>query len=270
MDTSTTNLIIPQKYDLSSGSAKNSAENDISVQGGTKFSISDSNGKELTKAQQEYFIDSKVRDKNGNLKVMYHGTNESFTTFDKSKAKSSGTYGKGFYFTDSDSHASTYGKTYEVYLNIKNPLQNGTNDITKDQLRKFVEALAENEDYGIENYGYNATVDSVTDSVYGKSDFGMILDLNLSCVGNMVEAIELFNEVNGTDYDGIIAPTETVAFYPNQIKSVSNKNPTTNDDMQFSLSEDTSNGEGTRSKDVILDDIAPYDGYNDPTRSTLF
>lgn len=258
--------IIPQKSDLSSGSSKNSTENDISVQGGTKLSISDSTGKELTKGQQEYFIDSKVRDKNGNLKVMYHGTNESFTTFDKSKAKSSGTYGKGFYFTDSDSHASTYGKTYEVYLNIKNPLQNGTNDITKDQLRKFVEALAENEDYGIENYGYDATVDSVTESVYGKSDFGMILDLNISCVGNMVEAIELFNEVNGTDYDGIIAPTETVAFYPNQIKSVRNKNPTTNDDMQFSLSEGTTEGEGTRAQDVMVEDVAPYDGYYDQSR----
>lgn len=264
--------IISQNSDLSSGSAKNSAENNISVlEGGTKLSISDSNGKELTKGQQEFFIDSKVRDKNGNLKVMYHGTNESFTTFDKSKAKSSGTYGKGFYFTDSDSHASTYGKTYEVYLNIKNPLQNGTNDITKDQLRKFVEALAENEDYGIENYGYDATVDSVTDSVYGKSDFGMILDLNLSCVGNMVEAIELFNEVNGTDYDGIIAPTETVAFYPNQIKSVSNKNPTTNDDMQFSISEDPAKADAdyldavnrgdTETAQRMVDESAKNNGY---------
>ena len=53
--------IISQNSDLSSDLKKNSAENDISVQDGTKLSISDSNGKELTKGQQEYFIDSKVR-----------------------------------------------------------------------------------------------------------------------------------------------------------------------------------------------------------------
>jgi hypothetical protein len=169
---------------------------------------------------------------------MYHGSPESFTVFDKRKAKHGGTYGKGFYFSDSTSHAVTYGELYEVYLNITNPLQNGTNDITKEQLRKFVEAIAENEDYGIENYGYGATIDSVTDSVYGKSDFGMILDLNISCVGDMVEAITLFNEVNGTDYNGIVAPTETVAFYPEQIKRVDNKTPTANPDIRYALSDE--------------------------------
>lgn len=197
----------------------------------------------LSAEQESYFKDSKVRDENGNLKVMYHGSHESFTVFDKKKARSSGTYGKGFYFTDSKSHAGTYGDSYEVYLNITNPLKDGTNDITKEQLRKFVEAIAEDEDYGIENYGYGATVDSVTDSVYGKSDFGMLLDLNVSCIGNMVEAVELFNEVNGTDYDGIVAPTETVAFYPNQIKKVDNTTPSTDPDIRYSLSEDVDNVE---------------------------
>ena len=202
-----------------------------------QFSLSDSNGNQLSTEQQEYFKYSKVRDENGNLKVMYHGSPESFTVFDKKKAKSSGYYGKGFYFTDSDSHAKQYGNIYETYLNITNPLQDGTTDITKDQLRKFVEAIAENEDYGIDNYGYGATVDSVTDSVYGKSDFAMLMDINASCVGNMVETIELFNEVNGSDYNGIITPTETVAFYPEQVKSIDNTNPTDNPDMNLSLSE---------------------------------
>ena len=205
--------------------------------GNTKFSLSDSEGRKLTKEQADFFKDSKIRDKDGNLKVMYHGSSETFTVFDKSKAKSYGTYGNGFYFTDSTSHAGTYGNTIDVYLNITNPLQNGTNDITKEQLRKFVEVIAENEDYGIENYGYDATIDSVTDSVWGKGDFGMILDLNITCVGNMVEAIQLFNEVNGTDYNGIVVPTETVAFYPNQIKNVDNTKPTENPDIRYSLSD---------------------------------
>ena len=199
--------------------------------------FSDSNGRQLTKEQQEYFKDSKVRDENGDLMVMYHGSPEAFTVFDRSKAKSSGYYGRGFYFTNSDSHAKQYGNTYEVYLNITNPIQDGTNDITRDQLRKFVEAVANNEDYGIDNYGYDATVDSVVDRVYGKSDFAMLMDINASCIGNMVEAVELFNEINGTDYNGIIAPTETVAFYPEQIKNVSNKKPTADKDIRYSLSD---------------------------------
>lgn len=202
-----------------------------------RYSLSDSNGKQLTKEQQDFFKDSKVRDENGSLQVMYHGSPESFTVFDKKKAKSSGLYGKGFYFTNSDSHAKQYGNTYEVYLNITNPLQNGTNDITKDQLRSFVEAIAEDEDYGIENYGYEATVDSVTNNVFGKGDFAMLMDINVTCVGNMVEAIELFNKVNGTGYNGIIAPTETVAFYPEQIKEVANQKPTADKDIRFSLSD---------------------------------
>lgn len=206
--------------------------------GDVKFSLNaDSNGQQLSKAQQEYFKDSKIRDDNGNLKVMYHGSPAQFTVFDKKKAKSSGYYGRGFYFSESESHAGQYGSKYEVYLNIKNPMQEGTNDITKEQLRKFVNAVAENEDYGIENYGYDATVDSVTNSVYGKDDFAMIMDINATSIGDMVEAIQLFNEINGTNYDGIIVPTETVAFYPEQIKSIVNEKPTSDPDIRFSLSE---------------------------------
>ena len=226
---------------------------------------SDSNGKALTSEQSEYFKHSKIVDDNGNLKVMHHGSPETFTIFDRSKAKASGYYGRGFYFTDSDSHAKQYGNTYDVYLNITNPIKDGTKNITKEQLRKFVEAVAENEDYGIDNYGYGATVDSVTDSVYGKSDFAMLMDVNASCVGDMVAAIELFNEVNGTDYNGIITPTETVAFYPEQIKLVTNQTPTSDKDIRFSLEDPTREDviselrqymSGARSKDQIRDVIA--------------
>jgi len=59
---------------------------------------------------------------------MYHGSEASFTVFDRKKARSSGYYGKGFYFTDSASHAKQYGNTYAVYLNITNPLRDGTTD----------------------------------------------------------------------------------------------------------------------------------------------
>ena len=225
-------LNIPMKeYKAGDEDARVEAVNSVE---GIQFSDRDSDGMELTEAQVDFFEDSKIRDNNGSLKVMYHGSGASFTVFDKKKAKSSGYYGSGFYFTESSSHAQQYGSKYKVYLNITNPMQEGTKNITKAQLKKFVQEVADNEDYGIDNYGYGATVDSVTNSIYGKDDFGMIMDINATCIGDMVEAIMLFNEVNGTTYDGIIVPTETVAFYPNQIKNVDNLNPTENEDIRYS------------------------------------
>jgi hypothetical protein len=90
-----------------------------------RYSDRDSEGHTLSKEQQDFFANSKVRDKNGNLVVCYHGTDAKFTVFDKSKINSSNGafYGKGFYFSNSKSAANQYGNNvYEYYLNITNPL----------------------------------------------------------------------------------------------------------------------------------------------------
>ena len=189
-----------------------------------KFSLRDSAGRELTAAQQEYFKDSKVRDAAGRLKVMYRGGNGDFTVFDRRKSKYSNLYGRGFYFTDSESHAKQYGNARAFYLNITNPVSTTETSITRAQLRKFLETVAGNEDdFSFENYGYGATVDSVLKSTYGKSDFFMLYDVSQTAIGDMVQAVELFNEVNGTNYDGLILDTETVAFHSNQIKNTDTK-----------------------------------------------
>jgi hypothetical protein len=44
--------------------------------------------------------------------------------------------------------------------------------------------------------------------------FKVIQDISATAIGDMVEAAELFNQVNGTEFDGIVVPTETVAFCP--------------------------------------------------------
>ena len=227
------------EYDYSKEGDRQRVVNEAATEQDLRFSISeDSNGRSLTESQQMFFNNSKVLDDEGRLKVMYHGTpNIGFTVFDYSKAKP-GTLGRGFYFTDSPTHASNHGQSIEVYLNIANPLTSGTNNITKDQLRAFVERLAEDEDYGIENYGYGSTVDSVTESVWGGTDFQMMHDLNLSCVGDLAEACRIFNEVNGTDYDGIITPVETLAMRPEQIKFTDNLDPTSDTDMRYSLDDE--------------------------------
>lgn len=195
----------------------------------------DSEGNDLTDQQKEFFKDSKIVTEDGNLKVMYHGSPNEFTVFDRKKARSSAYFGKGFYFSDSSNQAGVYGNNYKVYLNIKNPIHAGTYDITKSQLRKFVQAVAKNEDYGIDNYGYDATVTSVTNDIYGKDDFEMLQNINATCIGDFAEAVKLFNKVNKTDYDGIVVPTETVAFEPNQIKNVTNEEPTNDPDIRYQL-----------------------------------
>ena len=196
----------------------------------------DSAGRQLTEQQQEYFKDSKVRDAEGNLRPMYQGGTGSFTVFDRKKSKSSNLYGRGFYFTDSKTHAGQYGNVREFYLNITNPVSTTETTITRTQMRRFLAAVAENEDdFSFENYGYGATVDSVLRSLYGKSDFLMLNDVSQTAIGDMVEAVELFNEVNGTSYDGLIMDTETVAFRSEQIKNVDNLNPTGDPDIRFQL-----------------------------------
>lgn len=202
-----------------------------------RYSHKDSDGRTLTEAQVDYFKDSKARDKDGNLLVMYHGSPNRFTIFDIGKARP-GYYGRGFYFTDSRSRATQYGNPYTVYLDVKNPLTVGSKEITRSQLKKYIQAIADNEDYGLENYGYGATVDSVLKDVWGRDDFSMLQDLNATAVGDFAEAVKLFNDVNGTDYDGIVTDTETVVFRPEQIKETENKNPSKDADIRFSKKAD--------------------------------
>lgn len=217
-----------------------------------RFSLkTDSQGRELSEEQQKFFKDSKVRDENGQLMIMYRGGNEDFTVFDRKKSRYSNLYGRGFYFTDSEAHARQYGNAKAFYLNITTPVSTTETTITREQMRKFLKAVAANEDdFSFENYGYDATVSSVLKSIYGKSDFAMLYDVNQTAIGDMVAAVELFNEVNGTSYDGLILDTETVAFQSNQIKSVANQKPTSDPDIRYSLK----TGTITKSYEAVLEE----------------
>lgn len=85
----------------------------------------DSSGNELTVQQEEYFKDSKIRDEDGNLLVVYHGTSEDFTVFDRSKGRSNMDI-QGSFFSPWDIDAEGYGPNVKtVYLNIKNPAPEG-------------------------------------------------------------------------------------------------------------------------------------------------
>lgn len=92
----------------------------------------DNQGRTLSRQQQEYFKNSKVRDENGNLLTLYHGSSNQFTIFDQNRAgKSTQDASIGFWFTETKEGADKFNKgawygndnsnVYEVYLDIKNP-----------------------------------------------------------------------------------------------------------------------------------------------------
>ena len=72
----------------------------------------DASGNALTAAQSDYFKDSKARDKDGNLLVLYHGTaNAGFTVFEPSRGKLGGNW-----FTTSKKDADSYAGNYKGTL----------------------------------------------------------------------------------------------------------------------------------------------------------
>lgn len=181
-----------------------------------RFSLSDSNGRELTKEQQEYFKDSKVRDEDGNLRVVYHGSSEDFTVFDRTKARANMDI-QGNFFSPWDLDAQGYGENVRAfYLNITNP---APEDIAYKALNKFK----------------------------GQNGAGIKAREYLESLG--------YDGVNNGD-------EEYITFYPHQIKSTDNGNPTDNPDINLSLSkpgEDIpTDGYAVYGRDVKLQEgIAP-------------
>ena len=171
-------------------------------------------------------VDQHLVNEDGTPKKFYHGTREKFTEFSKKKAKP-GFYGRGFYFTTEKSQSNVYGESMEVYLHIKNPLVPGETKITKSQIIKFLEAVADNEDYSIENYG-TYDVNEIANRITNRDAFDVIQDINTTAIGDFGEAMQLFNEVNNTNFDGVITPTETVVYDNTKIKSAEKGTPNAN------------------------------------------
>ena len=115
----------------------------------------DSDGKQLTKEQVEFFAASVVRDADGRLLVMYHGTANggAFTVFDGDKLGNStltSQIGQGFYFTNVKKEAESYMKNvdiygrvsngknpnlHQVYLNITNPFDVNADTLDIDKVK---------------------------------------------------------------------------------------------------------------------------------------
>ena len=78
-----------------------------------RYSLSrDNEGNQLSIEQEDYFKDSKMRDENGNLKVMYHGTlNGGHYAFDPEYSDD----GISLFFVDSNEVAASYSGTSETF-----------------------------------------------------------------------------------------------------------------------------------------------------------
>lgn len=204
----------------------------------------DSAGRELTVQQQEYFKDSKVRDEDGRLKVMYHGTNadKPFTVFDTYGGKF-GLFGRGSYFTDDPEVAHSYtakgkGKaprTYEVYLDIKNPLDMDAafdRSAWTDQPTDIRDAIA----------GATTNEDVFRALKQYCEDEGMIRWEAEDFISDTVRSagFDGITHVGGGRYGSKDGQKHRVfiAFDPEQIKRVDNKTPTDDPDIRFSAEDE--------------------------------
>lgn len=213
-----------------------------------RFSVTmDSEGQWLSDEQKEFFKDSKAVDGDGNLLLMYHGTNadKNFTRFD-TYGGHFGLFGLGSYFTDNRSVADSYTakgrgtnpRVYEVYLNIKNPLDMDApfrpeewSDVDPDILDYFRDART-NEDMfrGLKEYCQD-------EMMYRDEAEEFITDFIIE------RGYDGITHIGGGRYGSKDGPRHRVfiAFEPEQIKSANNRTPTDDPDIRYSVSDEDIN-----------------------------
>lgn len=241
-----------------------------------RFSISeDTDGRKLSEEQQNYFKDviPELKDKNGNLKVLYHGTPNNFTQFNYDFIGSNGTaLGKGFYLTERKDIAEGYlgenGNVMELYANITKPMSLNDMTISEKEYRKFVVAVDKATEgqyltnFGeVEYEGYNTVLNRALEGYeYDDNDVDLIHSVFNAGGLSWEEGFRLLKDTLG--YDGVVennyAGTGSSVFVPTlpeQIKNVDNKNPTDNPDINLSLSENGVSPVKGNAKEITGDDV---------------
>lgn len=237
----------------------------------------DSEGKTLTKAQEEFFKDSKVRDENGNLMVMYHGTEMgSFDIFEQED-----TIANANFFTDNLKVARAYSGSPSIYApkNFKS-VDEFNEFINNDDYRAAYEdgqyvlylddeviETADSLNALYRQYWYaSGETDSLNYKTYLNATNPYIVDgkgadwdgLTTSIKGESMTTNEVVEWARENGYDSVIfrnitdnglymssadrnTITSTVVAVMNsdQIKSVNNTNPTSNTDIRYSNKRDS-------------------------------
>ena len=201
----------------------------------------------LSPEQETFFKDSKIRDENGNLKTVYHGTSTDFNQFDPDKIQQDN-LGKGFYFTDNKDIADSYAsrrtrerggdrKVVEAFLNVKKPfdLNYQPREVALDYLTHYFLSQGKTKEMALRN---------AEDLLNSSLASGDIVDNNYDIVFDTSEP-EFQTWARNNGYDGLIVPGRdkasgasgdaVVTFKPEQIKYTDNLNPTDNPDMRYKL-----------------------------------
>lgn len=249
-------IISEYKTNVNNEQSKNKKDNN-------RFSITkDSNDNVLTKAQQEFFKNSKVRTEDGKLVVVYHGSdNYGFTELVDSKNKDATV----MFFTDNPKIAKTYTAKdehiYKGYLNIKNPfIVDAQGDAWKYILNPFTQEH------------YNKAIKSGSNRVWqdGKPDSNW--ENEYMTTAEVVNNIIMIGEYDGVFFRNIVDPGKyndlkkysdmveggfnsnvyVLLDSSNQFKQQDNLNPTENDDIRYSL--DSEGNELTSGQDRFFKD----------------
>lgn len=185
-----------------------------------RYSLKDSQGNILSEQQQKYFVDSKIRDEQGRLLVVYHGSSKAGFTEFKTELE-------GSYFTADRKYAEEYAKgndenVYAVYLNITKPF-----DTRDAEARK----IFEEEFYGQWGNGAPLTDRGLLDWTDGADMFDFLQEKGYDYDGLIIDEGGTPDGNGGVRDRGI----SYVAFHREQIKNTTNLQPTTHKDIRFSL-----------------------------------
>jgi hypothetical protein len=188
--------------------------------------VQDSEGRNLSEGQQEFFKDSKLKDEYGRLLVMYHGTPQGgFTVFkpDISYFTANRDYAEEYARASSGNSRVNYThdpehKVYEVYLNAKKPF-----DTRDPKVRK----VWEQEFFG--KYSRTPLTDrGLLDWTDGYDIWDFIDDNDLDYDAVLLDEGSVPNGNGGTKWRGISYTVRD----KNQIKNVDNKTPTDDSDIR--------------------------------------
>jgi hypothetical protein len=233
---------------------------------GVRFALpkTDSAGESLSQGQREYFKDSKVVDDNGKLRITYHGSPNRFFTFDRGRiGKGNDQFGAGFYFATSEEASRSYGdNVHKTYLNITKPIViNRTADggdlfdvkITQKQAYEILKRHPliydpESSPLGdmFEEYWEVGAKDyMIREAAKNFNSIGLLDSDFLAYRDYPNELHEAIRDVLG--YDGVEVRFDNtgdrfyVAWFENQIKLTTNKQPTRDADIRFALSDSVVN-----------------------------
>lgn len=173
----------------------------------------------LSPEQETFFKDSKIRDENGNLKTVYHGTDAEFDVFNPNNT-SSNKWGAGNYLAFDENAGKNYGKNVkEMYANITSPISDKQKTISFDQY----DALHRRVNNGEPAYRED----------YDMYDNDMDLLWDITDNGQWKKYAQDIKDTTGKD--GVIMDDMAITFSPNQTKYINNFNPTDSPDMRYKL-----------------------------------